>query len=206
MNESNTEIHSHLTTTAGYHDRQHFTVVRHRHQRRIFGGVLQVLLNLPRRHREAGDAAAHRSSSLRSPHVVLHQVPVRLLQGVDDLCRPADRRAGALDPSHAQPGDDLLHVAIPVVVGQRHRHVAFAVCLPEQCSTRSAEWHFAMLAHADDASISDGPVQETAQIIVPLWKRLPSSRLLAVGLCLLDEVARPVLGAAEQLLLPQIFL
>ena len=62
-----------------------------------------------------------------------------------------------------------------------------------------------MFAHADDASVSDGPVQETAQIIVPLWKRLPSSRLLAVGLCLLDEVARPVLGAAEQLLLLRIF-
>ena len=61
-----------------------------------------------------------------------------------------------------------------------------------------------MFAHADDASVSDGPVLEATQIIVPLWKRLPSSRLPAVSLCLLDEVARPILGAAEQLLLLQI--
>ena len=77
--------------------------------------------------------------------------------------------------------------------------------MPELSFTRRADRHSAMLAHADDASVSDGPVEEFAQFIVPLRKRLPSSRLPAVGLCLLDEVARPVLGAAEQLLLLRIF-
>ena len=61
-----------------------------------------------------------------------------------------------------------------------------------------------MLAHADDASVRDGPV-ELAQFIVPLWKDLPVSRLPAVVLCLLDEIARPVLGAAKQLLLLALF-
>ena len=62
-----------------------------------------------------------------------------------------------------------------------------------------------MLAHADDASVRDGPIEESTQFIVPLWKLLIASRLPAVGLCLLDEVARPVLGAAKQLLLLVVF-
>ena len=132
-------------------------------------------------------------------------MPVRLLQVIYDLTRPTDRRASAFDPPHAQLGDDILHIAVPVVVCERHRHVAFAVRLPELSFTRRADRHFAMLAHADDASVSDGPVRKATQIIVPLWKRLPMWRLPAVRLCLLDEVARPVLGAAEQLLHPRIY-
>ena len=61
-----------------------------------------------------------------------------------------------------------------------------------------------MLAHADDASVRDGPVRDATQLIVPLCPRLPGASSLTLGLCPRDEVARPILGAAEQLLLLQI--
>ena len=43
--------------------------------------------------------------------------------------------ASAFYPSHVILGDEILHIAVPVVVGQRHRHVAFALCMRELDST-----------------------------------------------------------------------
>ena len=83
------------------------------------------------------------------------------LQVTYDLSCPARGRARTLDPSHVQPGDDLLHVAVPIVVGQRHRHVAFAVGLPKQGPARPTDRHPAAAAHADDATVSGGPVEGT---------------------------------------------
>ena len=183
-----------------YQNRKHTTVVWHWHHRRVVDGFLQKSHNLLRRHRKTCYAATRCDPSFWPPHLVCHQMPERFLQVVYDLTCPADGCASAFDPPHAQPSDDLLHIAIPVVVGQRHRHVAFAVCLPELSSTSPTDRYLAMIAHADDASVRDGPVRDATQLIVPLCPRLPGASSLTLGLRPHDAIARPILGAAEQLL------
>ena len=64
-----------------------------------------------------------------------HLMPARLLPMLDNLCRQANRCARKFDPSVIQSGGDFLHVAVPVVIGQRHGHVALAVRLREAMGT-----------------------------------------------------------------------